>query len=243
MDSRALSRKLAAVGLILGAVLLAVSGLVDPAWADDGDEYLQEVGEATGRYAIAGALLSLAALMMVAGMLGVAKLLRRRRLTLGQVAATMIAVGFMGLTAGLAFNSLDIVLAEAENREAAVAIYDDIEDEAGAIVYFVIVFFICAMLGLLLLAISLFRRRDVVPIWSPIVLLLGIVATFALGESSVGSFVGGLVLAAGLFPLAMRMWSLTDEQWERWAPLDEVPSAVGTAPETATMPPEPAALR
>jgi hypothetical protein len=75
-DSRNFSRTLAALGLFLGPLLFVLGTLIDPAWADDRGEYLQAVGEAPGRYLLAGALWTLGSLLFIPGALGVAKLMR-----------------------------------------------------------------------------------------------------------------------------------------------------------------------
>ena len=72
------------------------------------------------------------------------------------------------------------------------------------------------MLGSILLAIALFRRR-IVPIWSPILLLVAIVVSFLAGEeSAIVNAISSLILTAALAPLAMLIWGLSDDEWERW---------------------------
>jgi hypothetical protein len=227
-DSRNFGRTLAAIGLVAGPVLLFVSALVDPAWAEESVEYLQEVADGTGRYLVAGALGSIGSLLFIPGMLGVAKLLRGRRVTFGQIAATLVATGLIGLTAVLAFNGVDVILAEADDREAAAGIFDDFEESAGTLAYFVAFFFIGIVLGSILLAVALFRQR-IVPVWSPILLVVAIVLGF-IGGTQILNALSFLLLGAALFPLAMRIWSLSDEAWGHWEPLAQGPPAGAAGP-------------
>lgn len=229
-DSRNFSRTLAAIGLLAGPLLLAIGGLLDPAWDDDAATYLQNVADGKGAYIAAGALGTVGTLLFIPGMLGVARLMRRRSVGLGQIAATLLVVGLIGIIPVLAFNGLDVVLAEADNRGAAVAIFNDIEDSAAVNVYWMFFFFIGIMLGSILLAVALFRRR-IVPIWSPILLIVSIVVGW-FGESAVVSALSFLVLGAAVFPLAQKMWSLSDDDWERWElPVErEAPAPAAAAP-------------
>jgi hypothetical protein len=236
-DSRNFSRTLAAIGLIAGPVLLAIGGLLDPAWDDDAATYLQNVVDDKGMYIAAGALGTVGTLLFIPGMLGVRKLMRRRGISLGQAAATLLTFGLIGLVPVLAFNGFDVILAEAENREAAVAIYDDVEESAAVTIYWVSFFFVGIVLGSILLTIALFRRR-IVPIWSPILLIVSIVVGF-FGQSRVVSAISFLVLAAALYPLAMRIWGLRDEQWERWVPLEDGEAAPPASAPPAERPGEP----
>jgi hypothetical protein len=227
-DSRNFSRTLAGIGLIAGPLLLAIGALIDPAWSDDSAEYLQEVADDKGRYAIAGVLWTLGTLVFIAGTLGLIKLLRGRGVTLGQVGAGLITIGLIAFTAVLAFNAFDIEMADAENREAMVALSDSVEDNALLTVYFFGFFLGGIVLGSLLLAIALFRRR-IVPIWSPILLVVAIVVGF-FATSAVVNAISFLVLLAALAPLAMRILALSDDDWERWEPLAAAEAPARTPP-------------
>jgi Domain of unknown function (DUF4386) len=218
-DSRNFARTLAATGLIAGPVLHFAGALLDPAWADDSAEYLREVAADEGLYAAAGVLFTVGSLLFVAGALGVARLLRGRRVTLGQIGASLIAIGLIGLTAAMAFNGFDIALADFGDRDAAAALSDELEDSVLLNVYWVSFFFVGIVLGSVLLAIALFRGR-IVPIWSPILILAAVVVGFVGGEERVLSALTFLVLAAGFLPLAAKMWSIGDEAWAEWAPLE-----------------------
>jgi hypothetical protein len=238
-DSRNFSRTLAAIGLLAGPLLFCIQSLLDPAWASDGAEYLAEVADDKGRYIASGAVGTIGSLLFIPGLLGVARLFRGRSITLGQFAAVLLTIGIIGLTAGLVFNGFDVILAEHSDREAAVQIYDEGDDNGAVIAYFLFFFFIGIVLGSILLAIALFRRR-IVPIWSPILLVAAILLGFFAGEeSAVVNAISFLVLAAALAPLAMRIWALTDDEWERWElPLE--PASAG-GPETPPPPSPPPA--
>jgi hypothetical protein len=235
-DSRNFSRTLAAIGLIAGPLLFSVESLLDPAWTDDSAEYLAEVAADKGRYIAAGAVGTIGSLLFIPGLLGVMRLFRGRSVTLGQIAGGLLTLGVIGLSASLAFNGFDVILAESTDREAAVAIYDDGDESGAVIAYFVFFFFVGIVLGSILLAIALFRRR-IVPIWSPILLVVAILFGFFAGEEAITNAISFLILAAALAPLAMLIWGLSDDEWERWElSLDD--AGAGTA---APPPPPPPA--
>jgi Domain of unknown function (DUF4386) len=235
-DSRNFSRTLAAIGLIAGPLLFCGEALLDPAWAEDSAEYLAEVAADKGRYIAAGAVGTIGSLLFIPGLLGVMRLFRGRSVTLGQIAAGLLALGVIGLSAGLAFNGFDIILADHADRAAAVEIYDDGDENGAVIAYFLFFFFIGIVLGSILLAIALFRRR-IVPIWSPILLVVAILLGFFAGEeSAIANAISFLVLTAALAPLAMLIWGLSDDEWERWELSVEDAGTSGTA---APSPPRP----
>ncbi len=226
------------IGLIAGPLLFAIEALLDPAWASDSAEYLAEVADDKGRYIAAGAMGTIGSLLFIPGLLGVMRLFRGRSVTLGQIAAGLLTVGVIGLSATLAFNGFDIILADHADRAAAVEIYDEGDDNGALIAYFLFFFFIGIVLGSILLAIALFRRR-IVPIWSPILLVVAILVGFLAGEeSAIVNAISFLILTAALAPLAMLIWGLSDDEWERWElSLDDTRTGEAAAPPPPPQPP------
>jgi hypothetical protein len=214
-DSRHFSRTLAAIGLVLGPLLFLLDTLIDPAWADDDAAYLAEVAGHKGRYVIAELASTLGALVWIVGMIGVMRLLRRRRVTLGQLAAGMVTVGLIGLTASFAFSVFDLAMADFENRAAMVHLHAELGDSYAYKAYWLTFFSAGTVLGLILLAAALLRQR-IVPFWSPIALIVASVFWHVAGGERVTDALALLMLAAALAPLAARIWSLSDEEWARW---------------------------
>ena len=90
-DSRNFARTLAGLGLILAPLAFLVATLVSPAWEEETGEYLNELAGNEGAHVASGLLFLLGALLFVAGMLGLIRLLRGRGVTLGQVGAALNA--------------------------------------------------------------------------------------------------------------------------------------------------------
>lgn len=67
------------------------------------------------------------------------------------------------------------------------------------------------VLGSILLAVALFKRR-IVPVWSPVLLVAWTVLGY-FGETQMLSALSLLILVAALAPLRQKIWSLSDEAW------------------------------
>jgi hypothetical protein len=211
-DSANFSRTLAAICLVTGPLLLAVSALIDPAWSDDSETYFSEVAANSGVHAVSGTISTVGTVIFIVGMLGVLHLLRRRSVSLGQIAAGLVVFGLIGLAPGMAFYGIDIALAQADNREVAVGIYDS--EPPILVAYWMTFFFGGIVLGFVLLAVALFRRR-IVPIWSPALLMVALGLTF-LVQGAILNALAYVVLALAVLPLAMRIWNVSDDQWRQW---------------------------
>lgn len=214
-DSRSFSRKFAAFALVAAPVIWAIGTAVDPAWSDDTAEYLTEVADNEGLYLLAGALWSLGGLLFVVGLLGLMRLVRGRRVTLGQIGVGLMIFGSIGMSSGLAFNGFEIAMATEDNREAMVTLSDNLEDSAALAIYWLGFFIGGIVLGALILAIALFRSK-IVPVWAPILLIVSIVFGFVAGDDKWLSALSFVVLVAAVVPLAQRMLANSDDAWERW---------------------------
>lgn len=221
-DSRNFSRTLAALGLFLGPLLFLAATVVDPAWAEDPGDYLAEVAAAPGQYLVSGALWTLGALLFIPGALGVMKLMRGKGVTLGQVGAGLMVVALILFSSNLAFYGMDVLMAESADREAAAAIAERVEDGSVVGLYYMVTFLGGLVLGSILLAIALFRRK-IVLIWSPVLIVASIVLGFV-GETKMLSALSLALLVAGFAPLGQKIWSLSDDAWGNWEPLGAEPA-------------------
>lgn len=234
-DSRNFGRTLAGIGLIAGPTLFLIATLVSPAWSDDTAAYLEEVADNEAAHVVSGLIFLLGALLLIAGMFGVIRLFRERRVNLGQIAAGMIIIGVIASTSFYAIGVTEIAMVDsAADRDEMVALSERAEESAGAVVI-ILLFLIGIVLGSLLLAFALWRRR-VVPPWVPAVLVVSTVLSF-FSSSQVMAAISFALLAAAFGAIGLRILSLSDEEWERW---ELPPRGAGTSgPSPATV--EPAA--
>lgn len=217
-DSRNFSRTLASFGLLIGPAMFVVGGLIQPVWSDNSTTYLDQVAGARSLHLLSGVIWSAGSIMFVAGLLGVVKLMRGRAVTLGQFGAGLMAIGIMLFSGSYVFYAVDVLLADYADRAAAAEILG-IFQESGLIgLFFMTSFLVCIMIGSLLLAVALIRRR-IVAIWSPIVLILSVVVGF-FAETQLLNTISFVLLTAALAPLAARMWCSSDEAWGNWEQLE-----------------------
>jgi hypothetical protein len=220
LDSRSVSRWVAAVGLLAAPILFTVADLVEPAWSDDSAEYLGEVASGTTGHLLWGLLWAIGGVCLLAGMIGVARLLRGGRGgAVGVVGAWMVGVSAAvvgGVMAALAVVEVAMVDAAADRAEM-VALYDRTEEVWLALAIFGTLFFGGFGLGTLLVAAGLAVRRPV-PLWSPLLLVAWLAVTFVSPSQLVNTL--SVVLLLGAFaPVAYRIASMSNEVWERWQPL------------------------
>jgi hypothetical protein len=225
LDSPRTSRLVAAAALLAAPVLFLASSAFEPAWADDGSEYLAQVSGAESRHLAWAALFALGAVSLLAGLLGVARLLRGPRGALGRVGA--LALGgstavMAGIVLAIAVQEVAMVDAAADRAEM-VALYERSEDVTLGLVVFAVLWFGGLALGTLALALGLLLRR-VVPLWSPL-LLVAFLVVMVVAESRLGTMAAMVLLLGGLAPLAHRLATLADDEWARWQPLGDAPPA------------------
>ena len=235
-DARNFSRTLAGIGLIAGPALFVISSILSPAWADDTAEYLEEVAGDKGLYLASSFLFMIGGMFLIAGSLGIIKLMRRgRKVTLGQVAGFLLVFGACATTAFYVISAIEVEMVdEAANRAEMVALSERAEEGTGAVLFFIPYFFLGLVLGLVLLGIAMIRTR-VVPVWAGVVVLVSVVVLFVSGEGQVANVIGNVLTMIGIVPLGLKILSLSDDQWERWQPIEDEPARQAPA-----VPPEPA---
>jgi hypothetical protein len=219
LDSPRTSRRLAAFGLIAGPLLYLVSFALQPSWSDDTATYLAGVASAQGRHAAWAGFFALGALLLLPGLLGVARLLRGSRGSLARVGATALGVSAVmigGLVLAIAVTEVAMVAPAADAAEMG-ALYDRTEKVTFANVVFGVLWFGGFVLGTLALAVGLVLRR-VVTLLSPL-LLVAWLGTMFFFDGRTGTIVGCVLLVAAFAPLARRIVTLEDEEWARWQPL------------------------
>lgn len=221
-DSRNFSRTLAGIGLIAGPTLFVIAQILSPAWSDDTATYLQDIAADKGLYLASSAVFMLGGVLLVAGALGIVKLMRRgRKVTLGQVAGFLLAVGLMASTAWYALSVNEVAMVDSEaNRAEMIALSERAEDSAGAALFFIPFFFLGIVLGNVLLAVAMWRSR-VAPRWAAAAVLVSILVGFFGSEGQVGGIISFVLLLVGLAPLGLKVLSLSDDQWERWQVLED----------------------
>jgi hypothetical protein len=234
-DARNFSRTLAGIGLIAGPALFVISQIVSPAWADDTAEYLAEIADDEGLYLLSALLFLIGGMLLIPGMLGVIKLMRRgRKVTLGQVGAFLLAFGAIATAGFYVISVIEIAMVdEAASRPEMIELSDRAEESGGAFAFFLPYFFIGLVLGSILLGIAMIRS-SVAPTWAGAALILSVIVLFVGGESQVVAIIGEALFLAALVPLGQLILGLSDDQWERWQVIEDEPPREPEAAPPAT---------
>jgi hypothetical protein len=219
-DSRTFTRTLAGVSLIVGPLLLFVGTLIGPEFEDDSREWLEKISDNEGTF-IAGAILFLlGSYVLIPGVLGIIRLVRRPRIGIAQIAAGALLLGVAATIGFYVFGIAEYIAATGDglDRDAMVEFHEEFDETGWAVPLFV-VFLVGVVLGNLVLGIVLWRRGVIAPPFALALALGGIVAF--VGENKlIGAIAFGL-LTIGYGAIGLKLLSLSDEEWGRWEPLPE----------------------
>ena len=225
-DSRNFTRTLAAISLILAPLMLLAASIIGPDLGDNYTEELANIADNEAAYVTSGILFLLAPLVLVPGLMGVFRLMRRRGVTLGQVGAAMVMFGALITMAFYGWGAIEYVAATESGLDRAqmAELFDAAEDSALGIPIWVGGFILGLTLGSILLAVALWRSR-VVPVWSPIALVLSTIIGFV-GEDKWIAAASFVLLFIALWPIAQKLLSISNDEWEDW----HLPEAGTAAP-------------
>lgn len=219
-------RTAAAVGLVLAAVLMVVAMGTNVPFSGEPKEVLGAMDTAGGRAWLSAFTYTLAQLALIAGLLGVAHLLRERTPLLSNLGGTLAVLGAFGHTvhAGGVLLIVSMAQGAADRGALATALDEYISSPAGI---FSAMGLVGTVLGLLLLTIGLWRS-EVGPRWVPAALGAFLVVEF------VGSAItpwataaGGALYLASFGALAITIWHSPVGAWEVRAPTADREPAIG----------------
>jgi len=221
-DSRNFARTLCALSLIAAPLLLLVGVLLGPDLSDDAAERLGEIQDDKTLYAASAVLFLVAPWVFIPGMVGLIHLLRGRGVTIGQVAASLLLLGALATTVFYGASGYEYQAATGGFNTPEVAELTEAAEEADYFIPIIIVFLAGVVLGGIALGIVLWRR-GVVAAWAGLAVSASAVVGF-IADSKAVSAIGFGLLLVGLGATALRVLSMTDEEWERWTPLPDGPA-------------------
>ena len=177
---------LAGWSLIIAPALLVLANAIDPAASDKAAARLPEIAAHPERYIVAAYLLLAAAWAFVPGLVGLWRLFEGPRLTVGQVGAGLVLIGTITTVAFAGFGFYEYEAAKPGHDPAQMAaLVDDVEAAAVA-GPLVVVFLLGSVVGSLVVAWSLWRRR-IVPVWSPAAIVAGTILNFVADSAAVSA--------------------------------------------------------
>lgn len=230
-NERNFVRTLAGLSLIVAPLLLLLAMLIGPDLSDQAPERLAEIADNEARYIASGYLFLVAAWAFVPGLIGLWRLFRGPRVTLGQIGAGLLLLGVITTIAFFGFGAYEYEAAQPGLDRAQMAELVDNADESGVTTpLFIIAFPVGIVIGSLIVAWSLWRRR-LVPPWAPAAIVVGSILGFFSEESVVLGAVSFAFLLIGFGAVGMKLLSMSDDEW----------GLLGHAPAPGQPPPGPAA--
>jgi hypothetical protein len=220
------ARKALAACLVVPPVLWALSSLIGPSTSNgsstaDQLKNLHKIAAHKSAFVASNLLFLFGAMIFLIATYGIVHVYRGRKVGVGQIAGGLIAIAmavfFMfygfGITEYEMVNHAEFRSPGAQLLFARLLHFGQ-SSGPGTVVF--IAFILGIVLGPILLGVAMIRRRNV-PLWAGILTILtGPVGFFASGK--VGNAIFQLVLLAALTPLALLIWSMSDDDWD--APRD-----------------------
>lgn len=194
-------RKLAAGALMAQAVLSIVSVVLQPDLSGDAGARLAAIDDAGVPAAVSAATFVLGQLPFAVALLAIAHLIGRGAPRLARTGGTLGVLGCFGHSVFGGIMLAEVVMAhDTGHRAVFTGLVEDIE--STPVMVFAVLGLAGTVLGLLLLAIGLFRSR-VVPAWIPGLLVAFLVIEFAgSGISQYASYLSGILLLVASVALA-----------------------------------------
>jgi hypothetical protein len=171
-------------------------------------------------------------IILLAASVGLIHLFRGRRVTLGQIAGSLLLVGTATTFAFYAFSVVEYEMVNQTglNRvELANYLHKSNMTASGAPLF--ILFLLGIVLGLIVLAVALWRS-GFVPKWAAAIIVVGGVLAFAGGQNKATNIIDNALLLIAFVMLGRAVLSMSDEEWDAPRGSREaapaVPAAAGT---------------
>lgn len=219
-------RALAGWSLIVAPLLLLLWNALDPAVSDDAAVRLTQIADNKARFIAAGYFALLGAWAFIPGLVGLWRLFRDAGSTLGQIGAGLTLIGMTTTIAFLGFGVYEYEAAQPGYDPAQMArLGDSVEAPSAVAVPLLIVFLVGVVVGSLIIAGSL-RRRRIAPVWASVAIVLGALLNF-LADTAVLSTIASGFTVLGFGRVGLRLLSMSERDWGgrvRSAPGREVES-------------------
>lgn len=231
-DTRRMSRIGLGACMVAAPLLLTLADVLDRHVNDDNDaKYVAQVAAHHKAHWAAGLCMMLGAIALVGAVLGLAHLVRTRKPALANVAGPIAAAGALAMEGwAVVTMGVDPALARNPNRAAMVSLYHDASNSSDMAPN--IVLMILMMLGVIALAVGLYRARAV-PRVLAVLLGISMVALFV-SNGGAGQWVASALFLAGMGGIGLTVLGRSDGEWETGAmPAIESPLPEAPAPASA----------
>jgi hypothetical protein len=210
---RGFARTLTGLSLIAAPLLLVISVSIGPDLSDDGARRLAQIADNEARYVASRYLLVIAAWVFVPALIGLCRVFRGPRVTLGQVGAGLLLIGWISTTAFFGLGAYEYEAAKPGRDRAAMGqLVEDVNASAAITPMIIVTFVVGIAIGSLIIAWSLWRRR-LVPPWAPAALVVWTILDI-LANSVVLSALAAAFLLVGFGSVGLRLLSMSEEEWD-----------------------------
>lgn len=199
---RNLPRTVVAVSLATSGLLSLASNLSAPDFPADAEDRIRAIAEGGALAVTSGLTFAFAQLFLLVGVLGAGALAWHRRPVLASVATSLVVLGAFGHSV---FAGVNMVMLQMAQDLGHVDVHADLlaDLEGGPTVIFMAMGLIGTVLGLVLLAVALWRSRAV-PGWIPAAMAGFVLLEFGGGAISEWSFyAAGVLYVCALGGLAL----------------------------------------
>lgn len=200
-----LQPRVAAVSLVLTAVLMIIATVSSPPFAGGGAGQLAALNDAGPSATVSAMCFTLAQLFFVVGMVGVGNLLMPLVPKLATLGVALAVLGGFGHTVHGGVTMVQLGMAsDVAHHAAHAAVLGQLQ--SGPAAAFMLLGLLGTVLGILVLAIGLFRSRAV-PRWVPVALWLFLLLEFVgSGISEWAALASGIFYVVALAAVAVTLW-------------------------------------
>jgi hypothetical protein len=214
-DARNFGRTLTGLCLIGAPLALLAAAIIGPEYVDNDNKLaeLQSIAVHHRRFALAIVLFFAAAVLIILAGIGLVRLFRGVRVTLGQTAGALLTLGGAATFGFYANSAIEYEMTRHDlNRVQMAKLADQFQDSAALAPVWVL-FLIGIVLGTILLAIAAYRR-GLIPIWAAVAIVASSVLGFFGDESKPAEIAGFAVLLVGFGALGLAVLRMSDDEWD-----------------------------
>lgn len=209
-DADNFRRSVAGLSLIAAPLVGLVGALLTPQNTGSLADELTVISEQTGRWLVGNFLTLLSFLLLVPAVFGLLHLLRHRSVALGHIGAALTVLGLFFHGSIIGFALVEVPLVESGLERAQMVTFAERMYEGPAFLM-ILAPFVAFYLGMLILALALWRAR-VAPLWVSALIVVGLLSEFV-GTDAVSPELLFMLLLVSLGWLGLRILRTPDAQW------------------------------
>lgn len=215
-DSHHFRKMVAGACMVAAPLLLLVVTVIHPKVDSDEGAMLANVADALDRWYAAHLLALVAVALAVPAVLGLMHMLREREVAMGHIGGGLAMLGLLAFAGVVAIELAVWRMAEAGDQAAMVALLTDMNESAGIALPIYLVAILGFGLGMVALAMGLYRAHAVQP-WMAGCLALGAVLLMVeqVAITNWLGIVGAAIFLVGLGSIGRMVLSEPDADWER----------------------------